>query len=126
MPHKRSLVPTEYEECLTFTQWCQYHPIVSKFLIKHVNEGKRSALGGIYLNHIGMRKGLPDYQIPLPNEKYVGLWIEMKLPKRKNSKMPEDQIWWINHLLAVGHYATFAYGAEEAIKITQDYFDNKL
>lgn len=118
-------IPTEYEECKAFFEWAQLLPIVSKYLIKHVNEGKRSKITGLYLQRIGMRKGLPDYQLPISNGKWFGLWIEMK--RRTNNKShSKEQCEWIDNLIKVNQFATFAYGWEDAVRITTDYLNKKI
>lgn len=118
--------PNEYQECKAYYEWACLHPILREYLVKHVNEGKRSKLQGLYLNLIGLKKGLPDYQFPVPNGKYIGLWIEMKTRDEANKKQKIEQINWLKKLQAKGHYATFCFGCEDAIKVTQDYLANRL
>lgn len=107
-------------------EYAQYHPMLKEFLIKNVNEGKRSKITGYRLKLIGMRAGLPDYHYPVPNKKYHGLWLEIKRKNQKNSKKNKLQEAWIAKLLKIGHYATYAYGCDDAIKIYTDYVNNKL
>lgn len=120
---KRNNCISEYQECKAYWDWAQYHPPIGKYLIKHCNENKNPIWFNQYLLRIGMRPGLPDYQFPIPNEKWSGLWIEMK---RKGGKVQNNQIRWINDLKAINHYATVAYGAEDAIRITLDYINNRI
>jgi hypothetical protein len=117
---------TEYHECKIFFEWASYHPLLREYLVHHANEGKRTAVSGFYLKQIGLSPGFPDYQVMISNNKYHGLFIEMKTKEKKNHKMPENQVEWIDRLLKAGHYATFCFGADEAIKITTDYLNNKL
>lgn len=119
-------VATEYQECKAFWKWAQTKPILADYLIKHVNEGKRSYVAAKYLHLIGMRKGLPDYQLPIPNKKFHGLWLEMKRVNQKNRKKGIEQLEWQSRLLEMGHCAMFAYGAEDAAKIILDYLSNKI
>jgi hypothetical protein len=116
----------EYEECKIFYQIACYSPRVRQYLIKNVNEGKRTRFMGYMLNLIGMRKGLPDYQLPLRNDKYIGLWIEMKKKSEKDKPKKFEQVDWLAKLRVAGHYASFAYGHEEAIQILNDYLNNQL
>lgn len=116
----------EYDDCLTFYMWTQYQQKLKGKVIKHVNEGKRTKIGGMMLKKIGLTKGLPDYQILLPNENWHGLFIEMKTKEQKNKKMPQEQSDFINMLIENRYYGTFAYGWEEAINIVLNYMDDKL
>ena len=119
-------IPDEYSECVAYFKWAQLNWLVREYLIHHVNEGKRSKTQGYYLNCIGLRKGLPDYQLPIPNENWLGLWIEMKTIDQRNRKQKKEQIEWIDRLIKIGHFATFAYGWQHAAEITMDYLNNKF
>lgn len=118
--------PAEYKECLAYFKWCCMNPILKEYLIKNVNEGKRSAASGYFLNLIGMRAGIPDYHLPYSNKKYHGLWIEMKKADGKNKKKDKNQEEWIEKLLKIGHYASYAYGWEDASLITVKYLNDSL
>lgn len=117
---------SEYQECCAYYEWAQYHPIVREYLIHHVNEGKRSIVSGKRLKLIGMRKGLPDYQLPIANQNWHGLWLEMKTPDQKTKKQKIEQIEWVNKLLLVKQYACFAFGCDHAINLTLEYLNNKM
>jgi hypothetical protein len=120
------LIPTEYQECKAFWEYAQLIPMLREYLIKHVNEGKRSAIGGKLLKGIGMRPGLPDYQYPVANEKFTNLWLEMKrIDGREKPKDPRQDE-WIDKLNKIGHYASYAYGASDAISIYERYVKNLL
>lgn len=117
---------TEYQECLAFYQWTQWHPLLRDYTIKNVNEGKRSEKTGYFLKQIGLQPGLPDYHIPIPTSKYHGLWIEMKTEAERHRKKRQNQNKWIENLNKIGHYATYAYGATDAIRIVQGYLAEKI
>lgn len=120
------LVPTEYQECKAFWQYCValgYAPD----LIKQANERKESQGWFIRaLIAIGFRKGLPDYQYIVSNGKYHSLWIEMKRKNAKGLKSNHDQNEWIERLLKRGHYACYAMGCDDAIRILHLYLNNQL
>lgn len=120
------IVPSEYQECVAFWQWSRFKPVLVEYLVHHVNEGKRSLCQGAKLKAIGMRKGLPDYQLTTPNEKYHSLWIEMKTKDKRNHEMPSEQIAWMHRLRKAGNFATFCFGADEAIRTVDLYLNNKL
>lgn len=122
----KNIVLSEYQECLVLWEWAQLKPILREFLIHHANERKCSKYFGNKLNKIGLRKGLPDYQFPVANKNWYGLWIEMKRKDQEKRKKNEHQIAWLKKLALKGHYATFAYGADEGMKIIEDYLKNKI
>lgn len=118
-------LPSEFQECKAFWNWAQFNPAIGEYLIKHCNENQNKSWFIRALISIGMRPGIPDYQYPVANNKYHGLWIEMK-SKKRGSKKGILQEKWIHKLLLINHYATYAYGCDEAIKITLDYIENRL
>ncbi len=119
-------ISSEYQECKAYYAWAQYNPILREYLYKIVNEGKRSSASGFFLKLIGLRAGLPDYHLPIPNNTYHGLWLEMKRKNQNKVTKRENQTEWLDKLNKIGHYATFAYGCEDAIKITLDYINNRI
>ncbi len=116
----------EYDDCIAFYEWTQYQQRLKGLVIKHVNEGKRSFILGKLLKAIGLSKGLPDYQILLPNKHWHGLFIEMKTKKEKNRKQKIEQIEFIEKLIKTGYYATFSYGWEEAMDIVNKYLKDEI
>lgn len=117
---------SEYQECKAYYAWAQHHPVLREYLYKIVNEGKRSIREGFFLKMIGLRAGLPDYHLPVPNNSYHGFWLEMKRRDQKNKKKHEEQLNWLDKLRKIGHYACYAYGWEEAARITEDYLNNRI
>ncbi len=120
------LIPTEYQECKTFWDYALYHPLMRDYLIKLTNEGKREAWYGRSLLNIGMRPGIPDYFYPLPNGRWGGLWLEMKRSDGQKARKNLQQEQWIEKLLAIKHYACYAYGAEHAMEIWKQYVNNEI
>lgn len=124
-PKTLNLVPSEYEECKTFWAYAQLIPITKEFLIKNCNEG----LDGWFRNaliRIGLRTGLLDYHFVPDNKKYKGLWIEMKRRDGQLKPRNKDQEDWIAKLNKIGHYACYAYGCDEAIRIVNLYITDQL
>lgn len=115
---------SEYQECKAFWQWAQLQPVLCDYLIKIANENQSQPwfLRALYL--IGMRPGLPDYFLPIANQQWNGLWIEMKKKDKKKHKKNEKQEIWIEKLLKIDHYATYAYGCDDAIRICTHYLVN--
>lgn len=120
------LIPTEYQECKAFWNYAQNVPLLKKYLIKHANERIGYSWFTKALIAIGMRPGLLDYQWPVSNLKYHGLWLEFKRIDQRGKKKDKDQDEWIENLLEIGHYASYVYGCDEAIKVYTDYVNNRL
>lgn len=65
----------------------------------------------------GVRGGVPDICLPHPWDHFAGLYIEMKIEKRrseKNGGCSEDQLKWIDYLQSAGYKVHVCYGWEEA------------
>lgn len=118
--------PSEMEECRAYWEWAQKIPVLKDYLYKIVNEGKRSPIAGRHLKNIGLRKGLPDYHFPVPNDNWYGFWLEMKTRDGQEKHISDCQKEWRDKLLRINQYATFAFGWEDAIQKTMDYLKNRL
>ena len=70
---------------------------------------------------MGLRPGFPDYQLPLPNGEYIGLFIEMKRVDPKLHKRQIQQDEWLAKLSRAGHYAVYTYGWEDAKDVCMEY-----
>lgn len=82
------------------------------------NEGKRSISNAMALKRAGLRRGAPDVFIPVPNEHYHGLFIEMKYGKNKPTKEQKE---YLNAVSNLGYKTAVCYSADKAIKIVTDY-----
>lgn len=87
------------------------------------NERKASIQRRITMARAGVRKGIPDICYPVPNKKYSGLYIEMKVKPNKPSK---EQTAVLEHLKEVGAYACVCWSASEAMEIASAYTNNAL
>ena len=99
------------------------------------NGGLRNAKTANDLKHEGVKSGVPDMMIPIPNKYYHGLFIELKdKPKTLKSgklstshtKVPDNQKEWLDKLNNNGYKAIVCYGADEAIEAIEDYIENTL
>lgn len=116
----------EAQEQIAVMDWCRWqenHYPELKMIFHIVNEGKRSTRVGLELQKMGMKKGIPDICLPIPNKRYHGLWIELKADKTKNATKEQKE--WIEKLNDRKYKAVVAYGAEEAIDIIKKYLNIK-
>ncbi len=122
----KEVIPSEYEECKLFWDWCQLNFLIKKVTAHIVNEGRRSFSQGSKLKKIGLRKGVSDYFIGLPRGGYYGVWIEMKIKNRKRARVSPDQIEWVSLMRCAGFYAFVSYGGDEAIQFMKDYIGGRI
>jgi hypothetical protein len=113
-------------EMFAFFDFCRImesqHPAYG--MAFHVpNERKASIQRRVALKRAGVRKGIPDIVVPVPNDKYASLYIEMKV---KPNKASPEQMAVLRHLNAVGNYAVLCWSANDAIEIVKKYLANKL
>lgn len=67
----------------------------------------------------GLKVGVPDTFIPIASNGYHGLFIEMK--RKKGSATSAEQKAWIISLNAQGYKAVICKGADEAIRVLEEY-----
>lgn len=106
---------SEAEEQTALFRWAAYNR--AKYpeleLLYHIpNEGQRSKVTGARLREQGLRKGVPDICLPVPNVRYTSLYIELK--RRKGGKTTDAQRGWIEALNRVGCRAVVCHGWDEA------------
>jgi hypothetical protein len=87
------------------------------------NERRASIPRRVALKRAGVRKGIPDIVVPVSNDKYSGLYIEMKV---KPNKASPEQMAILRQLNSVGNYAVLCWSAQDAIEIINKYVSNKL
>lgn len=107
--------PSEHGEQCVVVDYCRLrrYPV---FAIP--NGGSRNKAEAARLKAEGVSAGVPDLFIPLPNDTYHGLFIEMKAGKNKTSK---EQDAWISLLRRNGYSAAVCYGADAAIREIEEY-----
>ena len=118
---------SEHEEQGFFRKYCDDKKILM-FAIP--NGGNRSGREGRNFKLEGVRAGVPDLMIPIANEFYHGLFIEMKRrPKTlKSGKMSishtetsKDQLFWLQELRNQNYEAIVCYGEDEAVEAIESY-----
>jgi len=109
-----NLNPTEDEEQILLMQWAQYQRDPRVALLFHIpNGGIRNIATAKRLKTLGVRAGVPDLFLPVPNATYHGLWIELK--RRRGGVISALQLEWIEALRKQGYLVIVAKGAGEAI-----------
>jgi hypothetical protein len=113
-------IRSEHQEQCAFVHWLRTK--TNYLFYASANGGKRDPISGAKLKASGVRKGVPDIMIAEPHGQYHGLYIEMK--KTKGGVVSDEQKWWLQQLKQRGYRALVAYGCDEAIRFTNDYFRN--
>lgn len=121
-----SPIPTETAEQQTLFQWarmmCGKWPELK--LLYHIpNEGKRSQKTGARMKAEGLKKGVPDICLPVARGGNHGLYIELK--RVENSRVTQEQLEWIEALMAQGYVAAVCRGCDEAIRLITDYLNGR-
>lgn len=122
---------SEDAHCKALLCWCGYnyekYPQL-RFLTHVPNGGARNVIEGSKFKVMGVRPGFPDYILPVTN-KYAGLFIEMKIEKRRNEQRggcSEEQITWIVHLQLQGYYCKVCYDWMEARDTLIAYLEGRI
>lgn len=113
-----------YEEQRTQMLFVEYLQRIGIWYFNHsANEGKRTAQEGNKLKKMGMSKGFPDLEIPLPRGDKHGLYIEFK---SETGKPTPEQKRWLEYLRKQGYEAILAYSFEEARKGLHSYLNSEV
>ena len=124
-------IPTEHQEQVIVTRYCDIN-MIPMFAIP--NGTNKSLTARSMFKAEGLRAGVPDICIPIPNKYYHHLYIELKRARKQlkngktsvsHTKVSPEQKKWIEKLREEGSCAVVAYGAKEAIEIIEDYMENK-
>lgn len=113
---------TEQMSVMDWARWNQNaHPELE--LLHHCpNGGSRNKAEAVKMKQMGVKAGIPDLCLPVPMGMYNGLYIEMKYD---TGRLEDSQKKMLKALAAAGHYCTVCYGAEEAIRVLQEYINLK-
>ena len=121
-------VPTEAEEQIAFVTWAamnqeRYPALRWLFAVTYGSYAPNVAM------RMGTNAGVPDLWLPWtsvgPNgECRHGLVIELKRSDRSNHTTPEQDE-WIAYLRRQGWLVAVCYGADDAIKVTTNYLEER-
>ena len=100
-------------------QWCRTRPEL-QYLFHIPNENTAGIKWGIRNRQLGVRSGVPDLMLPIPNKHYHGLFVEMKAA---NGEVSENQKKWLEALNTFRYKAVVAYGWKSAKEIIEEYLD---
>lgn len=110
---------TEHQEQVLLIKWfdLQYRGRIVLFAIP--NGGQRNLLVAKKMKAEGVRAGVPDLFLAVPNKDYAGLFIEMK--KEKGGVVSEYQKIMLSRLEQAGYKCSVCKGFEEAKAEIEEY-----
>lgn len=115
---------TEDQLQIAVMQLANTHYILRRYLLHVPNGGYRHPAEAAKLKKMGVKKGVPDLFLPVPNDLYHGLFIELKV--HPNKPTPE-QVEFLADLTAFGYKTAVVYDdPTHAYKIMRDYLDNNF
>lgn len=122
---KNNIIPTELQEQIAVFQWANL--MIKKYpILRYLNaslNGIRLTIGQANLaKKSGLVKGYPDIFLPVRNNTYNGLFIELK--RVKGGVVSSEQKDFINFLNSQGYLAVICKGSKEAIKQIESYLND--
>jgi hypothetical protein len=110
---------SEHHHQLKVMSFASKYPQINASLFAIPNGGKRNLVTAMKLKAEGVKSGVPDLFLALPNEIHAGLFIELKTPKK--GTVSKEQKEWITRLNKNGYRAVVCWGHEEAIEELKKY-----
>lgn len=104
---------------INLINWFEYHyPCIAEDLHHFANERKCTVMEGRKLKRMGVKKGVADFFLAIPNNLYHGLWIELKVGKGKLSIEQSEFLFRKNQR---GYLAIAVWGFEAAKEVILNY-----
>lgn len=115
--------PTEHEEQAALIEWwnmySRWKSLDRRLLLAIPNGGARNAVTGARLKDEGVRAGVPDLFLAVPNGASHGLWIELK--RVRGGRVSEAQKEMLSVLAGQGYDYSVCLGWEQARMAILDY-----
>lgn len=112
----RNNYPPEHAEQVVLLHWWEAQARAKGIDPEHLfaipNGGNRNAKTGARLKAEGVRAGVPDLMLAIPNGAYGGLFIEMK--RQQGGKLGKKQKNMLAILSRAGYAVRVCYGFEDA------------
>lgn len=118
--YKKRCEATEQERVINWaTFYAKDFPELD--LLYHVpNGGSRNQLEAANLKRQGVKAGVPDLVLPVPRQRFHGLYVEMKWGKNTTT---DKQDWWLEQLQQQGYKTAVCWSADEAMDVIAEYME---
>lgn len=115
-------ISSEAQEQAALFEWARrmegkYPPLALLYAIP--NGGSRHLVEAMHLKEQGVKSGVPDICLPVPNPVYTALYIELK--RKDGGRVSDAQRGWLRALNRVGCKAVVCCGWDEAREVILEY-----
>jgi hypothetical protein len=117
----------EHYIAVALVQWWSYYATSKKlderllFAIPNGGLRKKGVAGQLYGE--GVRAGVPDYFLAIPNKKYSGMFLELKSQK---GRARETQVSYHRLLKEWGYYVVVTHGLDESMEAIKKYVESHI
>lgn len=117
--------PTEKDLQMACIAWLKVaYPKV--YTITSSLQGNINSVGmSMEANNLGYMKGCPDLFLPLPNNKFHGLFIELK-NGTKGTNVSDNQKEWIQDMNELGYFAIVIRSISDFKELIDSYTSNNI
>ena len=115
----KSVIPTESQEQCAVIKWVDSQPLIRGRLMSIPNGANKSPASAAKFKREGLRPGVPDLFLPIAQQGFHGLWIELK--RSKGGTVSIAQRDWTIFLRSRDYAAYICEGADEAILTIKRY-----
>lgn len=112
---------SEAQEQIKIFNYAKYNNKL-RWLFAIPNGGSRDIREATRLKLQGVKAGVSDMFLPIPNSMFHGLFIELKVGTNKTSQLQDE---FIDYVRMNGYMAKVCYGADEAIRTIKSYLEDK-
>lgn len=112
---------SEAQEQIKIFNYAKYNNKL-RWLFAIPNGGSRDIREAARLKLQGVKAGVSDMFLPIPNSMFHGLFIELKVGTNKTSQLQDE---FIDYVRNNGYMAKVCYGADEAIRTIKSYLEEK-
>jgi len=112
---------SEAQEQIKIFNYAKYNNKL-RWLFAIPNGGSRDIREATRLKLQGVKAGVSDMFLPIPNSMFHGLFIELKVGANKTSQLQDE---FIDYVRNNGYMAKVCYGADEAIRTIKSYLEDK-
>jgi hypothetical protein len=120
-PHSASQPISEHASQVALFQWAGYVAVEYpqlRLMFAIPNGGQRHIAVAARMKAEGVKRGVPDIFMAVPNANFAGCWIELKT---RSGRVSPEQWYWINSLTAAGYAVYVARSWEQAARHLLEY-----